>query len=84
MLLAVNKQGILFVMSRFHLCTAMFRRGVSLLICMCSSARSFTGLQVGVEPEVKRFGKYKSAGDQLLRTDMSGKSRDSKCFLLCL
>lgn len=29
-------------------------------------------LQVGVEPEVKRIGAYKSAGDQLLRKDMSG------------
>lgn len=29
-------------------------------------------LQVGVEPEIIRIGKYKSAGDQLLRKDMSG------------
>ncbi|KAG1677042.1 hypothetical protein FOA52_001212 [Chlamydomonas sp. UWO 241] len=27
--------------------------------------------KVGVEPQVKRIGKYKSAGDQLLRRDMS-------------
>ncbi|GAX84081.1 hypothetical protein CEUSTIGMA_g11505.t1 [Chlamydomonas eustigma] len=27
--------------------------------------------KVGVEPQVKRIGKYKSAGDQLLRKDMS-------------
>ena len=26
---------------------------------------------MGVEPQVKRIGKYKSAGDQLLRRDMS-------------
>lgn len=29
--------------------------------------------QLGIEPEVRRIGKYKSAGDQLLRKDMSGK-----------
>jgi protease-4 len=28
--------------------------------------------KVGVSPEVRRIGKYKSAGDQLLRSDMSG------------
>ena len=28
--------------------------------------------KVGVEPQVRRIGKYKSAGDQLLRSDMSG------------
>lgn len=27
--------------------------------------------KVGVEPELVRIGKFKSAGDQLLRTDMS-------------
>ena len=27
--------------------------------------------KVGVDPQVKRIGKYKSAGDQLLRKDMS-------------
>ena len=27
--------------------------------------------RVGVDPQVKRIGKYKSAGDQLLRKDMS-------------
>lgn len=27
--------------------------------------------KIGIEPEVKRIGKYKSAGDQLLRKDMS-------------
>ena len=26
---------------------------------------------MGVEPQVKRIGKYKSAGDQLLRRDIS-------------
>jgi hypothetical protein len=38
--------------------------------------------QIGVQPEVKRFGKYKSAGDQLMRTDMSGeraRARHSLC-----
>lgn len=32
--------------------------------------------QVGVEPEVRRIGKYKSAGDQLLREDMSEAQRE--------
>lgn len=27
--------------------------------------------KIGIEPEVRRIGKFKSAGDQLLRTDMS-------------
>ena len=31
--------------------------------------------QVGVEPEVRRIGKFKSAGDQLLREDMSAAQR---------
>lgn len=32
--------------------------------------------KVGVEPQVQRYGKYKSAGDQLLRTDMSEAQRE--------
>ena len=31
---------------------------------------------MGVEPEVRRIGKYKSAGDQLLREDMSEAQRE--------
>ena len=27
--------------------------------------------KIGIEPQVKRIGKYKSAGDQLLRKDMA-------------
>ncbi|GAB4824168.1 hypothetical protein N2152v2_011214 [Parachlorella kessleri] len=38
--------------------------------------------KVGVQPEVKRFGKYKSAGDQLLRTDMSEAQREQLTALL--
>jgi len=32
--------------------------------------------KVGVEPQVKRIGKYKSAGDQLMRTEMSDAQRE--------
>lgn len=38
--------------------------------------------KVGVEPEVRRIGKYKSAGDQLLREDMSEAQREQLSTLL--
>jgi protease-4 len=38
--------------------------------------------QVGVQPEVRRIGKYKSAGDQLLRADMSEAQREQLSALL--
>ena len=38
--------------------------------------------KVGVEPQVKRIGKYKSAGDQLLRRDMSEAQREQLTALL--
>eukprot|EP01025_Chloroclados_australasicus_P018312 TRINITY_DN19527_c1_g3_i1.p1 TRINITY_DN19527_c1_g3~~TRINITY_DN19527_c1_g3_i1.p1 ORF type:complete len:724 (-),score=114.15 TRINITY_DN19527_c1_g3_i1:175-2346(-) len=38
--------------------------------------------KIGVEPQVKRIGKYKSAGDQLLRTDMSDAQREQLTALL--
>lgn len=38
--------------------------------------------KVGVEPEVRRIGKYKSAGDQLLREDMSEAQREQLNALL--
>jgi protease IV len=38
--------------------------------------------KVGVEPQVKRIGKYKSAGDQLLRKDMSEAQREQLTALL--
>ncbi|KAL6780934.1 SPP1A [Auxenochlorella protothecoides x Auxenochlorella symbiontica] len=38
--------------------------------------------KIGVEPEIKRIGKYKSAGDQLLRTDMSDSQREQLSALL--
>lgn len=38
--------------------------------------------KVGVEPQVKRIGKYKSAGDQLLRKDMSDPQREQLTALL--
>ena len=38
--------------------------------------------KVGIEPQVKRIGKYKSAGDQLLRKDMSEPQREQLTALL--
>ena len=38
--------------------------------------------KVGVEPQVERYGKYKSAGDQLLRRDMSDAQREASTALL--
>ena len=38
--------------------------------------------KVGVEPQVKRIGKYKSAGDQLLLKDMSEPQREQLTALL--
>ena len=38
--------------------------------------------KIGVEPEVKRIGSYKSAGDQLLRTTMSEEQREQLSALL--
>lgn len=38
--------------------------------------------KVGVEPEVKRIGKFKSAGDQLLRRDMSDAQREQLSALV--
>ena len=37
---------------------------------------------MGVKPEVRRIGKYKSAGDQLLRADMSEAQREQLSSLL--
>ncbi|GAQ82938.1 hypothetical protein KFL_001300010 [Klebsormidium nitens] len=38
--------------------------------------------KVGVEPQVQRIGKYKSAGDQLARKDMSPENREMLTALL--
>lgn len=38
--------------------------------------------KVGVEPQVRRIGKYKSAGDQLLRTEMSEPQKEQLGALL--
>jgi len=38
--------------------------------------------KIGVEPEVRRIGQYKSAGDQLLRKDMSAAQREQLSALL--
>eukprot|EP00887_Chlorella_sp_A99_P004631 scaffold4.g4631.t1 len=47
-----------------------------------SAYLSLRGLSVGVEPQVKRIGKFKSAGDQLLRRDMSDAQREQLEALL--
>lgn len=38
--------------------------------------------KVGVEPQVQRIGKYKSAGDQLSRKEMSEANREMLTALL--
>lgn len=38
--------------------------------------------KIGVEPQVRRIGKYKSAGDQLLREDMSEPQKEQLSALL--
>lgn len=38
--------------------------------------------KIGIEPQVERIGKYKSAGDQLLRKDMSEAQREMLTALL--
>lgn len=38
--------------------------------------------KLGVEPQVRRIGAYKSAGDQLLREDMSDAQREQLTALL--
>ena len=38
--------------------------------------------KIGIEPQVKRIGKFKSAGDQLLRADMSEPQREQLTALL--
>lgn len=44
----------------------------------------FSGVleKVGVEPEVQRIGKYKSAGDLISRKDMSEENREMLTALL--
>ena len=38
--------------------------------------------KAGVQPQVKRLGKYKSAGDQLARKDMSDAQKEQLTALL--
>lgn len=38
--------------------------------------------KIGVEPQVERVGKYKSAGDQLTRKSMSDENREMLASLL--
>ena len=52
----------------FCKCTGTFLRG--------------TLEKVGVDPNIKRIGKYKSAGDQLLRKDMSEAQREQLTAIL--
>lgn len=46
--------------------------------------RYFAGIfeKVGVEPQVQRIGKYKSAGDQLSRKNMSSENSEMLTALL--
>lgn len=53
---------------KVHACAGQFLRGVL--------------DKVGVEPQVQRIGKFKSAGDQLLRTDMAPEQRQQLQALL--
>jgi hypothetical protein len=53
---------------------------VCLQVPACPALSCFE--QVGVQPEVRRIGKYKSAGDQLLRADMSEAQREQLSALL--
>lgn len=38
--------------------------------------------KVGIEPQVQRIGKYKSAGDQLMRKSISDENREMLTALL--
>ncbi len=60
-------------------------------ICVVSILTSVMGVffwlpgvleKVGVEPQVQRIGKYKSAGDQLSRKEMSEANREMLTALL--
>jgi protease-4 len=50
----------------------------------CAAGTFLRGVldKVGVEPQVQRIGAYKSAGDQLLRRDMSEAQREQLGELL--
>ena len=56
-------------------------------LCDCSWPCAGTFLRgalekAGVDPSIKRIGKYKSAGDQLLRRDMSEPQREQLTAIL--
>lgn len=38
--------------------------------------------KIGIEPQVQRIGKYKSAGDQLTRKNISDENRETLTALL--
>lgn len=52
-----------------------------MLVCAGTFLRGVLD-KVGVEPQVQRIGAYKSAGDQLLRRDMSDAQREQLGELL--
>jgi ClpP class serine protease len=57
---------------------------ISPYISSCAAGTFLRGVldKVGVEPQVQRIGAYKSAGDQLLRRDMSEAQREQLGELL--
>lgn len=50
----------------------------------CGFIYGFVGVldKVGIEPQIQRIGKYKSAGDRLARTDISDENRETLTALL--
>lgn len=64
----MNRKTVSFFMTGLPLYAGTFLRGVL--------------EKVGIEPQVKRIGKYKSAGDQLLLRDMSEPQREQLTALL--
>lgn len=53
-------------------------------LASCETGSFLRGVleKAGVEPQVRRFGKYKSAGDQLNRKDMAEPQREQLTALL--
>lgn len=72
-------------MFRYHLMVGLVCNGsASSALSVCSVGTFLRGVldKVGVEPQVQRIGAYKSAGDQLLRRDMSDAQREQLGELL--
>lgn len=77
--------------------SSQYRKSLQYLLCnlglpesatsreLCKCTGTFlrgTLEKVGVDPNIKRIGKYKSAGDQLLRKDMSEAQREQLTAIL--